>query len=161
MSGAGLQGAGLTSAGYGTPATATGPTGALLRDTRTGESLSARKIDPNTRDYVLDEHGRILGVDYVRHVVQMSVHTDRGSAAVQEMGQMLRTIDRITPNVEQRILLTLTDALRPLINQGLIEVVGFSGFVAGDGSNGLPRGAVYRRLLWRDLTTGQEHAEII
>lgn len=159
--GAGLQGAGVTSAGFGTPATATVPAGGFLRDERTGETLGAPRIDPRTKDYVLDTNGQVLGVNYVRHVVQMSVQTERNTSVIQEMGQRLKAIDRITPNVEQKILATLTEALQPLINQGLIEVVGFSGFVAGDGTNGLARGAVYGRLLWRDLTTGIEHTEFI
>jgi hypothetical protein len=161
MSGAGIQAAGTTSAGFGTPSTATVPEGAFLRDTKTGRSLGARQIDPNTRDYVLDTNGRILGVNYVRHVVQMSVHTERGSSAVQEMGHRLRTIQRITPNIEQQILTTLTEAVQSLINQGLIEVIGFTHFVAGDGVNGLNRGAVYGRFQWRDLTTNLEHTEYI
>ena len=161
MAGAGLQGAGLTSAGFGTPPTAPVPEGAFLRDTKTGASLGARKIDPNTRDYVLDANGRILGVNYVRHVVQMSVHTERGSAAVQDMGHRLRTIERITPNIEQQILSILTEAVQPLVSQGLIEVVGFTHFVAGNGLNGLQRGAVYGVFEWRDLTTRTVHQEVI
>ena len=161
MAGVGLAGCGLSPAGFGTPATATVPEGAFLRDTKNGRSLGARKIDPVTKDYVLDDNGRILGVNYVRHVVQMSVHTERGSAVVQAMGHRLRTIDRITPNIEAQILATLTEAVSPLVTQGLIEVVGFSHFVAGNDLNGLNRGAVYGRFQWRDLTTGLEHQEVI
>lgn len=161
MSGIGLQKAGWTAAGYGTPATATGLSGAFLRDTKTGKSLGARKIDPVTKDYVLDANGRILGVGYVKHVVQMSLHTEEGSAVVQDMGQRLRTIERITPNIERQILATLTKAVQPLIQQGLIEVVGFTHFRAGDDRNGMRRGAVYGRFLWRDLTTGEEEEEVI
>jgi hypothetical protein len=161
MSGAGLQKAGLTSAGYGTPATASGIAGGFLRDTKTGEPLGARKIDPLTRDYVLDSNGRILGVGYVKHVVQMSLQTEEGSAVVQEMGHRLRTIERITPGIERQILAILTKAVQPLINQGLIEVVGFDHFVAGDGKNGVPRGRVHGRFRWRDLTTGEEAEELI
>ena len=159
--GAGLQGAGVTSAGFGTPSTAAVPGGAFLRDTKTGKSFGARKIDPQTRDYVLDSNGRILGVDYVRHVVQMSVHTERYSSAVQEMGHMLRAIDRITPNIEQQIFTTLSEAVQPLVEQGLVEVVGFTNFVAGTDLNGMRRGAIYGVFRWRDLTTGLAHEEIV
>lgn len=161
MAGAGTQKAGTSSAGFGTPAEATPLGGAFLRDTRTGSSFGVRQVDPNTRDYVIDTNGRLLGVNYVRHVVQMSVHTERGSAAVQSMGQRLRTIERITPNFEQRVLSILTEAVQPLIDQGLIEVIGFRGFTAGDDRNGLRRGAIYGRFLWRDLTTNREHQEFI
>lgn len=159
--GAGSQGAGSSPAGFGSPAEADVPGGGFLRDVVTGKPLGARKIDPTTRDYVLDAFGRALGVDYVRHVVQMSVHTERGSSVVQTMGQRLSSIDRITENTEQQILSILTEAVQPLVDQGLIEVVGFVGFVAGDDRNGLARGAVYGRFLWRDLSTGEEQTEFV
>lgn len=161
MSGAGLQSAGTSSAGYGTSASATAEAGAFLRDTKTGKSFSARKIDPVARDYVLDDNGRLLGADYVQHVVQMSVHTERGSAAVQEMGHRLRTLDRITPNFERQILAVLTEAVQPLIDLGYIEVLGFSTFIAGNNANGLQRGAIYGRFKWRDLTKTTEHEELV
>lgn len=161
MPGAGLQGGGTTSAGLGTSASATAQGGAFLRDTKTGISHGARMIDPNTRDYVLDDNGRILGLDYVKHAVQMSIHTDRGSSAVQSMGQRLRTLDRITPNFERRVLAILTEALQPLITLGYIEVLGFDQFTAGSAANGLMPGAVFGRLRWRDLTTGEEEKELI
>ncbi len=159
MSGIGLQGAGTTSAGFGTSAEATAPGGAFLRDAKTGRSLGSRKIDPRTRDYVLDENGRILGLDSVRQAVQLSVHTDRGSSAVSSVGQRLRSLDRITPNFERRVFAVLSEALQPLVDAGLVEVVSFERFKVGDNNNGLSRGAVYGRLKWRDLTSGQEHRE--
>jgi len=161
MSGAGTQPAGTTSAGYGEPSTATEVGGAFLRDTKTGKSLGARKVDPHTRNYVMDANGRILGVNSVRAAVQLSLHTERGSAVVQDMGHRLREIERITPSTERQILAALTAAVQPLIAQGLIEVVGFKNFRAGDDKNGMRRGAVYGRFLWRDLTTDQEHEEFV
>lgn len=161
MAGAGRQKAGTTPAGFGTSEPATTRGGAFLRDTLTGKSFGVRKIDPTTRDYVIDEHGRLLGMNYVQHVVQMSVHTEQGSAAVQSMGHRLRTMQRVTPNFEKQMLAVLTDALQPLIDRGYIEVLGFSHFRAGNNRNGLRPGATYGRLRWKDLTTGEEHKEIV
>lgn len=161
MAGAGRQKAGSTPAGIGTSEEATPLGGAFLRDTKTGASFGVRQVDPEKRDYVMDEHGRTLGMNYVQHVVQMSVHTERGSAAVREMGQRLRTIDRVTPNFETQILAILTEAVQPLIDLGYVEVLGFSHFVAGNDRNGLRRGATYGRFRWKDLTTGEEHKEIV
>ena len=162
MAGAGNQGAGASSAGGGTPATASVPSGAFLFDPWTKASHSARKVDPHTRDYVLDKgSGRIVGVNYVRAAVQMSIHTVKRSSAIWEMGHDLPSIQRIAPNIEKQILSTLTDALGPLIRLGLVEVVGFTQFKVGDGVNGLNRGAVFGRLEWRDLTTGLEHTEVV
>ena len=161
MAGAGLQAAGTSPAGLGTSTPATTPGGAFLRDTKTGKSLGVRKIDPRTRDYVMDSYGRQLGMSYVQHAVQMSLTTERGSAAVQSMGHRLSSLGRITPNFERQVLAILTEAVQPLITLGYIEVVGFRQFAKGDGTNGLQRGAVYGRFLWRDLTTKTEHEELI
>jgi hypothetical protein len=51
--------------------------------------------------------------------------------------------------------------VQPLIIRGLIEVVGFRNYRTGDGRNGIARGAIYGRFLWRDLTTGLDHEEVI
>lgn len=161
MTGAGTQPAGTSSAGLGTSDTATSPGGVFLRDIRTGASLGARKIDPNTKDYVLDANGRILGRDYVQHAVQMSLTTERGSSAVSTLGHRLRTLDRITPNFERRVLALLTEAVAPLVQLGYVEVLGFTSFVVGDNKNGLPRGAIYGRFRWRDRTTALEHTELL
>lgn len=161
MAGMGLQPMGTSSSGFGTSDEAPAEAGAFLRDTKTGNSFGVRQIDPNTRDYVIDANGRTLGLSYVKHAVQMSVHTRRGSAVVQSMGHRLGTLDRITPNFEKRVLAVLTEAVQPLIDLGYIEVIGFSSFVAGDYKNGLPRGAVYGRFQWRDLTTAEKQEELI
>lgn len=161
MTGAGTQPAGTSSAGLGESDAATTQDGAFLRDTHTGASLGARKIDPITKDYVLDANGRILGQDYVQHAVQMSLTTSRGSSAVGTLGHRLATLDRITPNFERRVLAILTEAVAPLVQLGYVEVLGFTSVVVGDGRNGLVRGSFYGRFRWRDLTTSREHTELI
>ena len=161
MSGAGQQAAGTTSAGLGTSAAATEFGGTFLRDDKTGASFGARRIDPRTRDYVLDSNGRALGIRDVRQMVQFALHTEHNSSAVRGFGHKLRTIDRITANFEKRVLSVLTEALQPLIRAGLIEVLGFSQFTIGDDRNGLRRGASYGRLKWRDRTTTREREEFV
>jgi hypothetical protein len=160
MAGIGIQPAGTSPAGFGTPATGTAPTGTLLQQSG-GAMSSARRIDPRTRDLVLNPHtGRVLGMNPVQQMVQLAVHTDKGSAAVREMGNELRKIDRITPNFERRCLTTLTNALKSLSDAGYIEVLGFSAFKAGR-KDGLQEGQTYGRLRWRDLTTNAEQEERI
>ena len=159
MPGIGKQTAGSSPAGYGEAVPSTPQGGAFLRDPKTGRTLGARRINPNTRDFEVDENGRILGIDSVKHAVQMSIHCEQGSAADTRTGQRLRSLDRITPNFDKRVLSILTEALQPLITSGMIEVLGFIAFKVGDDRNGMRRGAIYGRLRWRDLTTGQEHKE--
>lgn len=161
MSGAGKQAAGTSSSGFGTSTAATEFGGAFLRDDKTGRVLGARKIDPRSLDYQLDANGRALGMRDVRQMVQLALHTEYNSSAVRGFGHKLRSIDRITGNFEKRVLDVLTQALQPLIRAGLIEVLGFSEFRAGDNRNGLPRGAAYGRLRWRDLTTRKEREEFL
>ena len=161
MSGAGIQGAGTTSAGFGTSEDAAVPGGVILRDVKTGRSFSDRKIDTFTRDYVLDEFGRLLGMNGVQHAIQVALSSELDSSAVKGLGQRLRSIDRITSNFDRQVLSILTEAVQPLIIMGLIEVLGFVQAKAGDDKNGLRRGAVYGKFLWRDLTTKIEHEEVI
>jgi len=161
MSGAGLQKAGRTTAGYGTSPDATTFGGGFLRDEITGETLGARLIDPRSRTFVLDENGRILGMSTVRHAVLIAVHTVQNSSAVRGLGNRLSSIQRIGPNIERQVFSILSEALRPLVQAGMVEVLGFSQFVAGDSKNGMLAGAVFGRLKWRDLTTKQTHEEFI
>lgn len=161
MSGAGIQKAGRTTAGYGTSASATVFGGGFLRDEVTGATLGARLIDPKSRDFVLDSNGRLLGMKSVRHAVLIAVHTVRDSSAVRGLGNRLSSIQRIGASFEKQILDILTEALRPLITAGLVEVVGFSQFRAGDGTNGMLPGAAFGRLKWRDLTTKQTFDEVV
>lgn len=161
MGGFGKQPAGSTNAGYGQPRSATAQSGALLRDTRTSESYGARKIDPVTRDYVLDTAaGRLLGMPDVQQIVHLSVHTDKGSSAVKAMGNELRKIDRITTAFERKCLSILTDALKVPIDLGYVEVLGFTAFKAGP-KDGLREGQAYGRLRWRDLTTNEEREALV
>lgn len=161
MSGAGLQKAGRTTAGFGTSAEANVFDGGFLRDAITGETLGARLIDPKSKSFVLDENGRILGMDSVKHAVLIAVHTVQNSSAVRGLGNRLSSIQRIGPNIERQVFSILSEALRPLIQAGMIEVLEFSQFKAGDGTNGMMPGAVFGRLKWRDLTTRQTHEELI
>lgn len=161
MSGAGLQSAGDTSAGFGTSDAATVFGGAFLRDTRTGAVLGARKVNPTTRGYELDANGRVVGMNSVYQMVQIAVHTTYNSSAVRGLGQRLSSLDRITANFDKRVLEVLREALQPLIRAGFIEVLGFESFQKGNGRNGMIRGGVYGRLRWRDLTTKQERVEIV
>ena len=159
MSGVGVQKAGATSAGYGTSPAATEFGGGFLRDSTNGRSLGARMIDSKSRDYVRDENGRTLGRSSVRAAVQYCISTERGSAADTTIGHRLKTLKRISPNFERAVDSVLRDAVAPLVQRGLIEVIAFREYRKGDGTNGLPRGAIYGRFEWRDLTTRQVFEE--
>ena len=159
MSGFGVQPAGTTPAGFGTPDLADVPGGALLRDTATGKSLGSRKIDSRSRNYEMDENGRILGETDVRHLVRMAITTVKGSSAVLPFG-LDSSGSRITGDFQRRLLGDITAAVKHLITGGFMEVLGVSQYRAG-ARDGLREGQVYARFRWRDLTTSQEHEEFI
>ncbi len=160
MSGFGVQPAGTSPAGWGTPDLADIPGGAVLRDPATGKSLGSRKIDSRSRDYELDENGRILGEADVRHLVRMALTTVRDSSVLRSFGLNTTGMSRITGDFERRLLGAVTDAVRHLVTGGQIEVLGISQYRAGV-NGGLREGQVYARFRWRDLTTSQEHEELI
>jgi hypothetical protein len=160
MAGFGNQPAGSSPAGWGTPAIADVSGGTILRDTATGKRLGSRKINPTTRDYALDENGRILGEADVRHLVQMAITTLKDSSAVRSLGLSTTGMSRITGDFERRLLGAVTDAVKHLVTGGLITVLGISQYRASV-SGGLREGRVYARFRWRDLTTSQEHEELI
>jgi hypothetical protein len=154
MSGFGSQPFGSSPYGIGTPAVAPELGGSILRDEANGLSTGSRKIDPRTRDYVLDANGRILGMSDTKQLVLLAVSTDKGSSAMRELGQVLRSIDRITTNFSRRVDSTLRAAVQHLVNRRLIEVVGSEVQV-------LRSGVAFARFRWRDLTTGREEETFI
>jgi hypothetical protein len=149
--GIGLQSAGTTSAGFGSPATASEQEGVILRDESTGASFGGRKIDPVSGDYELDSYGRLLGMNNVRQMVMLAVLNSKN-----ELG----TIERLNDGFERAATAILTEALQPIVAQGLIEVLGVSEVRLGV-RGGLKQGQALYRFRWRDLTTKIEHAEPI
>lgn len=145
MSGFGAQPAGSSPYGIGTPAVADGTGGTILLDPTTNRSTGSRKIDQTTRDYVVDEYGRFVGMPDVQQLVLMAVTTRKGSAAMRDLGHELDRIDRISTNVARRVDLTLRACVQHLVTRGLIEVVGTTVEV-------VQPGRIQMALLWRDLT---------
>ena len=161
MSGAGIQPAGTSSAGFGSSEQGNPQDGVPFRSLQTGQSNGSRYIDQRTRDFVMDDNGRLIGMPNVSHLVQMAITTERNSSAVRTLGHELGKLDRITPNFEKKVLQVLTSALQPLIDAKLVEVVGFASFDSSSTNPGLASGRVYGRLLWRDLTTRGEPREVL
>lgn len=157
MNGFGLQPAGLSPAGFGAPARAEEPQRGILRD-RNGQPQGSRLIDPVTRDYVVASDGRAVGMHNVQQLVHLAIHTVRSSSAIRDLGNELSTVKTITANFEHRVLLILTRAVQHLIDDGLIEVLGFASFTIGP-DGGQPHGRAIGRFRYRDLTTGRELGE--
>lgn len=148
MSGFGSQPFGSSPYGIGTPAAATESGGSILRDETTGQAWGSRKIDPVTKDYVLDDNGRILGMSDVHQLVLLAVSTTKGSSAMRQLGQEIKGIDRITTNFVRRVDTTLRAAVQHLVDKELIEVLGVTVDVVRPG-------VTLARLRWRDLASGE------
>lgn len=146
MSGAGLQGAGTTSAGFGSPTRGTEEGGAILRDETTGASFGGRKIDPSTGDYVLDENDRLVGMNNIQQLVML---------AVLNAAPALQDIDRLTDGFDRAASAILSNECQSLVDQGLIEVIGVRDVRLG-ARGGLKQGQAVYKFLWRDLTTSTD-----
>jgi hypothetical protein len=142
MAGIGLQSAGTTSAGFGSPTRGTEEGGVILRDESTGASFGGRKIDPRTGDYEMDENGRLLGMPNVQQLVQLVVMN-----AAPELGE----IDRLNDGFSKAATAILSAACAPIVAQGFIEVLGVRDVRIGV-RGGLKQGQAIYKFLWRDLT---------
>lgn len=136
--------------GVGTPTVAQDGGGSVAVNPYSGEVEGSRRIDPRTKDYVIDSTtGRILGMTNTQQLVLMAINTEKGSSAMQALGHELRTIDRITTNFERRVDTVLRAAVSHLVRAELIEVQGTEVVVLGPGR-------AFARLLWRDTESGVE-----
>ncbi len=156
MSGFGSQPFGSSSFGIGVPASTVAPDKRVFRDPRTSDSLSARRIDPFTRDYVRSDTGMYEGMPATLQMVQIAVSTKKGSSAMIALGHELDQITVITAGLEQRVESALREAVAHIVAQKLIEVLGVSMFLAGR-DDGLQPGQVHTRFRFRDLTTNTIH----
>lgn len=147
MRGIGIQPAGTTPAGYGDPSHSEEDTSVILADAATGAPFGSRKIDPRTRDYVLDgESGRLLGMKNIQQLVQL---------AIANASTELQELDRLDSGFARAIEAKLRGAFAILIAQGLVEITGVN--VRMNSGGGLKPGQAVAVLHWRDLTTGIEH----
>lgn len=141
--------------GVGTPAVLQDTGGKVLSNPYYGNREGSRKIDPRTRDYVLDSTtGRILGMTNPQQLVYLAVSTTRGSSAVQALGHELGKIDRISANFTRRVDGALRAAVQHIVDRGLIEVVAIEVQVLRPGQG-------FARLRWRDTATGHEEETLV
>lgn len=146
--GAGFQPAGASAAGFGAPTQTGLGSNVVLPDSSVGGSHGSRKIHPVTRDYVMNDEGRIEGMNNVQQLVQL---------AVTNAEPELQKLDRLDSAFKKGVLAILSAAVAPLVAQGLIEVVGVS--VRMNEEGGLKRGQAVTVFNWRDRTTNEERSE--
>lgn len=154
MSGFGDQPAGGSPYGLGTPSVQADLGGKALRVANSNKQTGSRYFDPQKKDYVIGDDGRIEGMDDVQQLVVLAVTTTLGSSSDSDLGQTLRSIDRITSNIEKRVESTLTQAVSRLVADGLIQVLGVRVTIVRPG-------VVHVRFQWRNLLSGLDNETFV
>lgn len=148
--GAGFQPAGATPAGFGSPSQTGLGSNVVLPDSSVGGSHGSRKIHPVTRDYVMNDDGRIEGMNNVQQLVQL---------AVTNAEPELQKLEKLDGGFQKGVLAILSDAVAPLVAQGLVDVIGVT--VRMNKQGGLQPGQAVTLFKWRDRTTGEEQSESV
>lgn len=134
--------------GYGVPATAGVDAGFTLQQSPNGASGDARKIDVDTRDYIIDEDGMVKGQSAIAQQVFLAVITTKGSSVVQQLGSELLSIKTFDKNTfNSRVTNVIQQALSELIKNGSISLISVD---AGINPNGVAGNIVIN---WVDNST--------
>lgn len=136
--GAGATSAGSTLAGYGTPAAADENGNTLLPLTNGGTG-TCRFVDPQTRDYVINDDGNLEGMTSAAQDVWLTLAAFTGGPRVLTE-QSLRTYET-----------DIRNALAPLVQRGLITIRA----ITIQRSAGTPT-RLATRVQWVDTSSGKE-----
>ena len=148
--GVGAGAAGTSIAGYGSVDASPVQQQTILIDAVTGLPQSARKIDPVTKQFVLDTYGRIQGMGGVQQLVELRANTLLNSSAVQGLG-MVAPSGVQGSNIIRRLTEEINQAMKDLVDGKLIQVLGVKvEKVAGTN-------AIRRYFTWRDLTVANNN----
>lgn len=139
--GAGVCGAGLAFAGYGTPATVDAP-GATPAQT-------TALIDPIARDYTYDATGNRTQGTTAQQRVYLACLTALDSSSVKGFGLEPQP-ETITVRYQQQRLTAYARAFAPLLAEGIARLLDVK--VTIDGSH------THETVRWVDLSTMQEQA---
>lgn len=158
MTALGTSALGTSPYGLGTP-DVTAPLGGYPLTGSDGVRQSVRKIDLYTRQYTYDATGRAVGDSAVRQQMQLVATTDLGSCAVLAMGNTIKSIKDVTPDVVQRIRSVYTTAYARMVARGLVTLgtitVEIFPATASAGARALTR------IPYTDLTTGQDEELVL
>jgi len=114
---------------------------------------SSRVIDQVSQDYVLNSNGTFVGQSAVNTSVYLALFTTFNSSAVSGLGNQLKSIKMITPNINKQVFNIITQSLTSLINQNLVSLV--SCLVQNNGS-----GVTSVNVVYKDLTVNSENQKI-
>lgn len=120
--GVGLAEAGLSVAGYGTPATLISSIVPLfvLPD---GTQGNVAAINPQTGDYIIDDNANFIGQQSVPQMVYLALTTKFNSSAVVGFGLDISSIKTISSNVANLFQSRVQSALQNMITAQLIRLI--------------------------------------
>jgi phage gp46-like protein len=95
---------------------------------------TARVIDPVTQDYVLNSNGLFQGQSTVQTSVYLALFTTFNSSAVSGLGNKLKSVKVITPNIISQLQSVVMQALASLTSQGLVQLVSCNVLNIGSGN---------------------------
>lgn len=152
--GAGYSFAGTSDAGYGATFKAPIASPNLLNNPFGPGSLTGRRIDPVTKDYVMSPTGNLYGMSTAQQLVELAFTTVLNSSVVLGMGNELSSIRVITDSFVKDVTTLITSALSDLVNRQIITVTSIT--VDRLGVNG-----GYFVTRWVDLSTQIEQIKVI
>ena len=150
--GAGQASAGISYAGYGTPATTDKKVGALFQKSN-NEIGTVKSIDPIKRDYKINSSGQLAGMNLVQQQVYLALTINKGTSASPNLGSKLNRIQLLSSNVDVEIEFAIKEALSDLLNNNIINIISIS-----IDKNNLTK---YIKVLWEDLTLKQINTNYI
>jgi hypothetical protein len=152
--GCGLSYAGSTDAGYGQTFQAPIKAPYLLNDPFGPGSLTGRRIDPVTKDYVMSTTGNLYGMTTAQQLVELAFVTVLNSSSVLGMGNDLASIRVITDSFTKDVTQLIQSALSDLVNRKIISITSIT--VDRFGTTG-----GYFITRWVDLGTQIEQVKVI
>lgn len=97
-----------------------------LKDPAQGTVSSARRIDPISRDFALQNNGLYQGMNEVEQIVLLSISTTFNSSALQNFGQNFGSVKVISPYIKKQISSLLNQCLGTLLAANLITLSAIS-----------------------------------
>lgn len=152
--GAGGSAGGVTDGGFGANNLASVPARNLLNNPFGPGSLSSRRIDPVTRDYVMGTSGSIQGMTEAQQAVELAFTEVIGKTAVNGLGNSLAEIKVIADDFVTQVQGKISAALSKAVNRGLISVQSID--VQRMGITG-----AYATTRWTDLSTNIQQERTI
>ena len=147
--GAGFASAGLSFAGYGTPATFATPGTTVLPDLYTGAMQTGPLLNPATGDYTFTLDGRVVGESTAPHLVKLALATVYRSACVT-LGIDFTNLQMKDKNFRRDFMVALSTAVSVLVSNKVIAVSLIEVF-------DIPQDAAVGILHWKDLLTGLKY----